>query len=58
MPINNEDDSYTSGYGTLEFLWAISKHNSDGFVLEAQSSPFTSFFYMGMDLSLVVQARI
>ena len=40
MPINDEYGSYTQGYATLEFLWAISKHTSGWFLAEAQSSPF------------------
>ena len=40
MPINDEYGSYTLGYATLEFLWAILKHVNDGFSAEAQSFPF------------------
>ena len=42
MPINDEYGSYTSGYATLEFLWAISKYLNDRLLSEAQSSPFFS----------------
>ena len=31
MHVNDEYGSYTSGYATLDFLWAISKYLNDRF---------------------------
>jgi hypothetical protein len=42
MHVNDEYNSYSSRYATLEFLWAISKYLNDKFLSEAQSSPFFS----------------
>ena len=39
MHINNTNDSNTLGYAILEYLCKISKHVSDEFLIEAQSSP-------------------
>ena len=46
MLINDEYDSYTSKYVTLEFLWAISKYLNDRFISEAQFSSIFSLMKM------------